>query len=133
MTIAMVKPKQAKPKRAKLTQTSTENASKNTIPNFQLKQRSKNNQFQSLTLVPNRRKQSRYETSILQLTRLTQQPSKHTRTTSRTTRWLDPRKGYIGSSSKEEFSYPPFPKGGGEWVHIRILVYSRILKIFALY
>ena len=44
------------------------------------------------------------------------------------TRWLDPRKGYVGSSSKDKFSYPPPPKRGGEWVHIRIIVYSRILK-----
>ena len=34
--------------------------------------------------------------------------------TIRTTRWLDPRKRYVGSSSKPgEFSYTPHQKGGG--------------------
>ncbi|WZZ60222.1 hypothetical protein YC2023_060329 [Brassica napus] len=53
-TIVMVKPK-----RAKLIQTSTKNSSKKMIQNRQLKQRPKNNQFRSLTLLPNRRKQTR--------------------------------------------------------------------------
>ncbi|KAF3507720.1 hypothetical protein F2Q69_00006595 [Brassica cretica] len=54
LTTAMVNPK-----RAKLTQTLTENASKKTIQNRRLKQQPKNNQFQSLTLLPYRSKQIR--------------------------------------------------------------------------
>ena len=59
-TVSMVKPK-----RAKLTQGSTENISKeddpesSSIQSRQLKQLPKNNQFQSPTLLPNQRKQTR--------------------------------------------------------------------------
>ena len=62
----------------------------------------------------------------------TWQLSKHTRTNNRTTRWLDPRKGYIGSSSQDEFSYPPSSKGwgGGVGTYTNTLIFPHF-KIFA--